>query len=813
MFDLSVAADLLVFFAGAALLVVAARALGRDLLSWRVAAGYLGLTCAFFAAPLATTAHQVPTDIAFQFLPWSKSAELEGRRVRPENPLLSDVVLQMLPFRTLVRERWLAGEAPLWAHELGTGQPLLGNAQSAPLAPFHLLTLPLPPLRAMTVAAAWQVLTALLLMHLLVCALGGEPWGAAIAAIAYAFSTFAVSWLYYPLGMTAAWLPGVLAALVLLRNELREEGDGSRPARRAVIGLVCCTTAMALSGHPETLAHGALLAGCVVPALAWSLAESQHRRRFVTQALLAAFLAFCLAAPALLPVLEALPESERSMLLAGHPDGVAPPAFAARHLLTLANPLAFGSAREGNYAGPTNFQEHASAYGGLLALALGLAAAAAFRGRALLLVAGGAVALAGGLGLPPVFDLLRALPLIGDGAHGRLRLLWVLALAVVAGLHLDRLAGERKGRIAAGVALVLAGLVVALTVPPAPRGAGFDFQRLWWLLALAGLGAGLATLLVLRARRFWPQVAVVALVVDLFTLGARYNPTLPAHPALGSPPPLPVVLGRAAAAAERGEARRVIAEGWELLPNLAAYTGLWDARGNDPMRPAEAALLLNRRLHPKAGVAAPTLQGKSYDLALHRYLGIGFVLTPNFRKLPPPWEPLARGSGTQAWVNPAALPLFFFPARMRETTSLPGARQSFWRNQDFAAEGTWERNRDLPAPPPEQSGTVTLERLTANGFELRVSSPSGGIAVSSVAFARAWRARLDGREIPAARVNGGFLGFSSPPGEHTVRLEYRPAAWMLGWGLTALGTMGTAGVALISRSRPARRGRTRAAPR
>jgi hypothetical protein len=42
--------------------------------------------------------------------------------------LLSDVPLQTLPLRALVRERLLRLEAPLWTHELGTGQPLAGNA-------------------------------------------------------------------------------------------------------------------------------------------------------------------------------------------------------------------------------------------------------------------------------------------------------------------------------------------------------------------------------------------------------------------------------------------------------------------------------------------------------------------------------------------------------------------------------------------------------------------------------------------------------------------------------------------------------------
>jgi hypothetical protein len=192
--------DVALFSAGALVLVAAVR-WWRPELPRRWAAGHALLAFAFFAVPLATPLLQAPVDIAYQWRPWSETLSAE---LRVDNPLLSDVPLQMLPFRTLVRQRLLALEAPLWAHELGTGQPLLGNGQSAPFAPLHLGTLPVPPIRGLTVAAAWQVLLGLLLTHALVLALARPArrtperaaetpaWpvqaGAAAGAVAFAFS-------------------------------------------------------------------------------------------------------------------------------------------------------------------------------------------------------------------------------------------------------------------------------------------------------------------------------------------------------------------------------------------------------------------------------------------------------------------------------------------------------------------------------------------------------------------------------------------------------------------------------------------------
>src|SRR6202030_3334559 len=187
----------------------------------------------------------------------------------PANGLLSDIPLQMIPFRALVRDRLLHFEAPLWAGEMGTGERLLGNAQSAPFSPLGLLALPLPAVRALPVMAALKLFVSLLLTDALLTALGAGRAGACFAAIAFAFSLYSICWAYYPLGVAAAWLPGVLLGLVLLR----------RGERGGLAGLTVCATGMALSGHPETLAHAALAAGVVAAALLASRAGGGAARR------------------------------------------------------------------------------------------------------------------------------------------------------------------------------------------------------------------------------------------------------------------------------------------------------------------------------------------------------------------------------------------------------------------------------------------------------------------------------------------------------------------------------------------------------
>nr|MDP9122773.1 hypothetical protein [Acidobacteriota bacterium] len=501
--------------------------LWQPAVTWRTAAGYLLSAGAFFAMPLTTSLYQVPTDLPYHTRPWSEMVE---EVVRPQNGLLSDVVLQMLPFRTLVRERLLHGEAPLWAQELGTGQPLLGNAQSSPFAPLHLLALPLALPRSLSVVAAWQVLVALLLTHALLLALGAGRAGAVFAAVAFAFSAFSICWLYYPLGMAVAWIPGVMLGLVLLRRR----GRGGLP------GLVVCGASLALSGHPETLASTGIAAAVVVAALLWEPdgeegegAEGRWRgrRRFLGRLAVAAVLSACLAAPALLPFLQAMPESARWAAVSMRAGGVQPPGFGVRYLLPLVSPLVFGSPRDGNWSGGTNFNELCSGYAGLLALALAVAGALVAERRVAAIVAAGTAAVLAALRVPPFFALVAAVPGLGSAPAGRLRLFWVLALAVAAGLTLEELPKRRAGVWAGAAALAAAAVSLALLPPPT-----VPWQRVSWGVTLAGCGVALAALLVPRLRRLFPWVAVACLGLDLGLLGGHYLPLVPARFDLAPPP-------------------------------------------------------------------------------------------------------------------------------------------------------------------------------------------------------------------------------------------------------------------------------------
>src|SRR6185503_5750315 len=127
--------------------------------------------------------------------------------------------------------------------------------------------------------------------------------------------------------------------------------------RGAMPGLVVCAVGLALSGHPESLAHTAVAAGATTAGLLVRPRPEVSRRRFVARLGLAFALSAALAAPALLPILEVVGESERFAFVAESGGKFPAPEWRPSALRVLVDPLAYGSPRDGDWLGPSNFNE------------------------------------------------------------------------------------------------------------------------------------------------------------------------------------------------------------------------------------------------------------------------------------------------------------------------------------------------------------------------------------------------------------------------------------------------------------------------
>jgi len=112
---------------------------------------------------------------------------------------------------------------------------------------------------------------------------------------------------------------------------------------------------------------------------------------------------------------------------------------------------------------------------------------------------------------------------------------------------------------------------------------------------------------------------------------------------------------------------------------------------------------------------------------------------------------------------------------------------------------------DLLAPRPLGSpeATVTILPSTPTDFRLRIHAPRHGLIVSSQPWWPGWRVTINGQRREPQPVNGAFLGFTVPPGDWDVRVDYFPLTFYLGLATSLLTVAALVVLALRSRHRPA----------
>jgi hypothetical protein len=728
----------------------------------------------------------LPGHIPYRYLPPSDP---------PSIGLQSDLVVQIAPWQLQVRRALGEGRWPLWNSLAGAGMPLLGDPQSQSFQPLIVAAYPFDLWRGVGITAALRILLALVFLFLLLRRQGLGAGAALCGSLAYGLGGFLLFWLGWPLANCAALLPAVLYAIV----RCDEEGGA-----RDFLLLSLALAGLLLAGHPEAQVYSLALAGLFALARAWRR-RWEGAGRLLARYGLAAALAGGFAAPVLLPILDYLPKSHRSYMIAyhlaprplgelwaelGRPETLA---FwrerAAERLLPTAAPRAFGD--HFSYWGSGNLFEDASGFAGSAAL---LAAALTLTGRrcrfpqerlmtAVLL---GSLLL---LAQPPGFDRLAGrLPLAGPTAihqHQRLLLLVVLSLAYLAACEVERRArGEGSRWVVPAVAAALAGLVawVYLTYPSPENPELLAEFRQGWLRTHLLVLTGAAVLLTFRGKRWIPWAFGVLLAVELLPAHGPYVRPAPRRLAYPETPPLRFLQSHLGDSRFLGLGRGI------LPPNFASVHGLNDVRVDNPALPAgyihTTHPLLRRSPVPVLGRPEHPI----YDL-----LSVRYVMTRPGVDIPL-LKLVFRDKTGWIYERPRRLPRLFLPRRAVEHD---GGLWAEWldRNPNFAVRAlvqgipkgkrAWKARR-----PPESSLAVTLPepgRVHAQG---RLAERR--LLASSVFQDGHWRLLVNGEPRPVFFANGPFVAAWLPRGDRRIELLYRPRPFLAGCLLAALSLAGAA---------------------
>lgn len=792
------------------------------------------ISLAFFHKSVFEGKVLLPLDTAF-------NTDVLWKDARPsdfagaQNGLLTDVVTLFYPWKYVARQAILAGEMPLWDPYSFCGHPLLADYQSAVFYPINFLFYLLPLEQAFAATAVLRLLVAMTFTFLLGRELGLTRCGAVLAAVAFALSSPMVAWQNFPIGSAFIWLPAILW--------LSERALRLRQARYTVLtGLVLGI--QFLAGHPETSAHMLLLWGlCLlwrgIPQArqnGWK-STTAHLLKFVA---LAMALGLALAAVEILPFLETLYHSVELIAKGSRSPSIQLWASGAwllwTTLITLIFPDFYGNPVLGHnrFWFPLSNYNEMTIYFGLLPLFLALLGVAAWRSdwRSRLFTAAAILALGVALQFPVLVALDR-LPPLNMVSNSRLRLVFVFACALLAGLGADRL---RRDEVAQRVEKITWGLAIAslpLTLlaarmsvllsegdfPPPDLGQVFlqavkdidlEFIREllrtpdWTILLPFPLLLIFAVALSLRNRAGFGNQALMPVLIglvvaDLFLIGADYNPALdPPGEEMLNPKAVALIKERITGV------ERVTGIGYAMFPNSSTIFQLPDVRGYDPTvsnRYYRLSLLFPGRdefgrggfvIMPSADPNLPrllNLLGVKYLISSHPLQGEGLELIYD--------------ESAKIYENQRAFPRAFLvfrqevlpPEQILARLSDPSFDLASVVLLEEAPPADWAQ-ADSPG-----NGRAQIQEYRFNHVVVEAESTAPAFLVLSDSYAPGWSVSVDGAEAPLYLADYSLRAVPLSPGKHVVRFTYSPLSFKIGAGLSLAVLLATLALALLSARR------------
>jgi hypothetical protein len=724
---------------------------------WGIVALFVALVAVHQGETLFTEKVAIPGISRFSPYPWKI---IDAPPVRANNGI---VFTQLAPWTRIAREQLLAGTMPLWNRHTAGGTPLLANQQTAIFHPFTLLGLPLSVGKAFTLSAALRLFVALFFTFALLRGWGLREGAAVFGAVAYAFCTFHIVWLLFPLGLATMMLPIALTGA----QELARTGS-----RASYVLLTLGLALSVLGGHPESALW--VWITTAVYALYCRQRILLAASAFVVAGLLTAFFWY--------PTLRVLQTTERFADFHNPEANPADHGLSWEWLLPLVAPNVLGNPVDGTYVPPrgshpavlNDYGEVASSYAGLLTLALALSAPFVSRKRPLSFALGLMLfALLTIAEVPWWRDAIRAVPLAGVSLHQRLRVLWDLGVCMAAAVAADALSANRGALyIALGACVAGFGLMYFLREP-----------SLGWL-TLAQLAIPVATLIVFAIR---PSLglATALVFVDLTVATWRYNP--PASPEHVYPD-----TGAIAFLQNAEKPYRMAAWGWSFLPETPGWYGLEDVKTTDPVQHPQYMSLL--RGYFGVDPASPDLVLRTVEHAYTDFLNVRWLYVPPEHAVQPPgFVERYRGPDGVVLENLQVLPRYFFAGDVRVETDF-GMTAGLTRFiYDYRAHALVDR-KPPNVPSRFAGGAVKIVRYDPNRTLLDVDSHGWNLLVTSDTNWPGWKATVNGQPHEVVKVNGAFVGLFVPPGKARVELFYWPDE--LTQGLWA-GLVGLALLALI----------------
>jgi hypothetical protein len=694
---------------------------------------------------------------------------------------------QLYPVWSLIARHVPQGVPPLWDPLLMAGDPILSEAQYGLFNPLNwpIFVVSPPPMELVL----WRGMVSLLLAgvgtYLFLTRaprLRLAPVAGLLGGCAYMLADPFVVHLGHPqINDAMAWLPWSLLGV--------EWALATHPARKGALAGIPVAL-MVLAGHGQMALYGLITVGLYGAWRSLTLVSNARQKRAALRQwvrnlgrlTLVAAVGFALAAAMLLPAMERIPWTNRSLVPEEQRQGYE---FFPALLADSVAPDIHGRGPDGWWPVQDRVE---SGYAGALTLLLATLGVATWRRRALFWVLLGLLAFGFALGYQaPLYPAVAPLPFFKDlWKTARAIYLLAFAVAVLGGMGLQALVERRERRtialwsgalLAGGTLLALGGSYLLEGVP-----AGRPHQRAVANLRLVGgLAVSLAGLAWAwgRWRQRWSLAGILLLlVVELVALGALTE----ADPS----PPL---------AAARPESEHAAA-----LAFLRSDPGWFRVDSQDQARHLWSPETLQVQ-------GFETLQGSGNPLSLWPYEQFYWTLpnktAPGYRLLGAKYIIMPKGAlpaGQGFWpvftedpeidvhLNTLALPRAWL---VYDTEAVGGYDEAWRRVQEpaFAPERTAVVENG-PRLNGQGSGGVEVVGYAPNELRFTIHSDAPALFVLSDVYYPGWHAYLDGVSVPLYRADVTFRGVAVQAGTHELRMRFWPGSLQRGLLLVAAGGMG-----------------------
>lgn len=730
---------------------------------------------AFFVPFLIKGKIPIPADdLIGLYHPWRDLA-VDGYspgKFPAKNPLITDPILQSLPWKHSVINNLKEGTAPLWNPNSFAGQPLLANVQSSTFNVFNILFFFLP------FKLAWSalIITSLILlgifMFFFLKSLELSSLAAFFGAMTLPFTGFFVSWLEWGTVLySAIWLPLILLAM----NKIKE-----KPNSVWFLTIVFAVSQSVFAGHWQTAMY---VLSTVFLYLIFVLLKTKNRKNLLYVAA-ALILGIFVSSPQIFPSFEFLKQSARDLDQAFYP-GRKDWFFPLSQLVQIIAPDFFGNPTKGNYWGIWNYGEFA-VYLGIPSLVLVFISFLKKLKHSYFFIFLSIFACLLAVENPISRFIYANFPYINSLQPSRIIVLLIFSQATLASIGMNFLITKKLNKIDVikinlflfvlllflGTSLFFTSKIVQIesvsSITVALRNSILPLSLIAAMFFLLNYFA------LFRKEKIILILFLLISLADLFRFSYRFN-------SFSKPSWVFPETKITEYLSHQQKPFRITSTSRQIFPpNSTAYYDIETVAGYDPLFLKDYAKFVSSWNSGKPSEATNfnrIITPENITSPITDFLNVQFVAT--FDSLDVNKFDLVLTEGqTKLYKNKQALPRAFFVDRLIKTAN-PSEELNVIMRPDF--NFTQEAvSSEIGLNSEDNVSKATITNYNSQSLSLKATTEKPAPLIISNIYYPGWKAYIDGEPNDLIKVNYTFQGLIIPTGTHTVKLIFQSTSFKLG---------------------------------